>query len=329
MSLTDIKGIGPKTVEKLAEAKITTVEELAVTSKEELSKILGINLKAAGDLINAAKQLALDTAIEVYTAQEYAEYLKQTVKHISTGSSALDDLLGGGVPTTAITTIVGEYASGKTQLCYQLLVNCILEHNRQAVWIETESRTFVPERLKQIRSNTGKKLENLDNILVIPSKYCPTPQHQFLAYQKVRKLVEDKGIDLGILIVDSFNARFRSYYTGRETLPDRSKEMSRHMGYLDVLAADFNTAVVLTSQVMDVPDTSLQARARVKTGGTKLPVGGNVFLHSATYLIGLQKVAGDLWKAIIFDAPDVPFKDVEFRITEEGIKDATQVRVRK
>lgn len=43
---------------------------------------------------------------------------------ISTGSSDLDSLLGGGVETGAITEIFGEFRTGKTQLCHTLCVTC-------------------------------------------------------------------------------------------------------------------------------------------------------------------------------------------------------------
>jgi hypothetical protein len=43
---------------------------------------------------------------------------------ISTGSSDLDSLLGGGVETGSITEIFGEFRTGKTQLCHHICVTC-------------------------------------------------------------------------------------------------------------------------------------------------------------------------------------------------------------
>jgi RecA/RadA recombinase len=43
---------------------------------------------------------------------------------ISTGSSDLDSLLGGGIETGAITEVFGEFRTGKTQLCHTLCVTC-------------------------------------------------------------------------------------------------------------------------------------------------------------------------------------------------------------
>jgi len=61
-------------------------------------------------------------------------------------------------------------------------------------------------------------------------------------------------------VVDSFTAKFRSFYTGREQLPDRAKGTARHFGFLDRIASKFNCAVVLTCQATDVPDAQLQLK---------------------------------------------------------------------
>lgn len=41
---------------------------------------------------------------------------------ITTGSQALNDILGGGVETKSLTEIYGEFRTGKTQLCMTLCV---------------------------------------------------------------------------------------------------------------------------------------------------------------------------------------------------------------
>ncbi len=48
---------------------------------------------------------------------------------ISTGSQALNDILGGGIETKSLTEIYGEFRTGKTQLCLTLCVTtqCSIE----------------------------------------------------------------------------------------------------------------------------------------------------------------------------------------------------------
>lgn len=56
-SLKDLKGVGKKTSEALLEAKITSLEEIAKLSVEELVKIPGIGKKTAEKIIKSAKDI--------------------------------------------------------------------------------------------------------------------------------------------------------------------------------------------------------------------------------------------------------------------------------
>ena len=52
---------------------------------------------------------------------------------ITTGSSELDSLLGGGIDTMSITEIFGEFRTGKTQLAHTLCVTAQLPTDMYAV----------------------------------------------------------------------------------------------------------------------------------------------------------------------------------------------------
>ncbi len=43
---------------------------------------------------------------------------------LTTGSKEFDTLLQGGVETSSITELFGEFGTGKSQLCHQLAVTC-------------------------------------------------------------------------------------------------------------------------------------------------------------------------------------------------------------
>lgn len=59
------------------------------------------------------------------TATEFHQRRSEIIT-VSTGSKALDQLLGGGIETGSITEIFGEFRTGKTQLCHTLAVMCQL-----------------------------------------------------------------------------------------------------------------------------------------------------------------------------------------------------------
>lgn len=318
--LCQVKGVGPKTAEKMRECGIDSLSKLAMTRPEELKAELNITLKASKDIIQNAKEIALDGALKPMSLMEVVKHKKEITKKIQTGSLALDNLLRGGISTESIVILSGEYSSGKTQLCYQLAVN-VIKSGRQVAWIETESGTFVPDRIIEIAKANAVKLDDQSMPFVMLAKNIGTPANLFLTYELLHNLAKKNKWDIGLIIIDSFSAKFRGFYIGRETLPDRSKEEARHFGFLDQLASEFNCAIVLTNQIMDTPDQGGQFHNLLKTGTKKEFYGGNVLKHSGTYLLSLQKVKTDVWECIVADAPDIPFSSVYFRITEQGIRD--------
>ena len=66
---------------------------------------------------------------------------------ISTGTPALDEMLGGGLERRAITQIYGEPASGKSTLCLMAAV-ASLQAGNSVVYIDTEG--FSVERFSQV-----------------------------------------------------------------------------------------------------------------------------------------------------------------------------------
>jgi len=72
---------------------------------------------------------------------------------LSTGSSGLDRLLGGGYEEGKITEVFGASNSGKTQLAIQATVMAAAIGWR-SVYVDTES-TFRPERVVQIAKSRG------------------------------------------------------------------------------------------------------------------------------------------------------------------------------
>ena len=65
----------------------------------------------------------------------------------------------GGIPTEAITMFKGEYASGKSQMANQLAINTLRILKRKVFWIETETGTFVPDRLLEMAKAVGYTID--------------------------------------------------------------------------------------------------------------------------------------------------------------------------
>ena len=104
------KGINAGDIKKLEEAGYHTVEAIAFTPKKQLINVKGLS-EAKVDKICEAAQKIVNLGFQ--TASTYFEKRQQMV-HLTTGSTSLDQLLGGGVETGSITEIFGEFRTGKT-----------------------------------------------------------------------------------------------------------------------------------------------------------------------------------------------------------------------
>ena len=160
------KGINANDIKKLEEAGFHSVEAVTYKAKKDLLCIKGLSEAKLDKILEAAKQL---TKGGFQTASTFFEQRKNIV-HLSTGSSQVDQLLGGGIETGSITEMYGEFRTGKTQLCHTLCVTCQLPVKDgggagMAMYIDTEG-TFRPERIVPISERYGLNTEQvLDNIV--------------------------------------------------------------------------------------------------------------------------------------------------------------------
>ncbi len=115
LELDSLEGIGPVTKQKLHEAGIYTIMDLAARGVGEVADSINGDTAKASELINKARTKLSELGIlskDFVSAKELFQR-RQSIERISTGSKNLDDLLGGGVETGAVTEFYGEYGSGK------------------------------------------------------------------------------------------------------------------------------------------------------------------------------------------------------------------------
>lgn len=114
-----VNGITPQTVSRLAVNGLTTVQVVLSSSIVVLATIPGIPEPLAEKIVDACAHVVamngFKTALALYGIQSVC---------ITSGSSALDKLLGGGVGCGTMLEIHGEAGVGKTQLCHCFAVMC-------------------------------------------------------------------------------------------------------------------------------------------------------------------------------------------------------------
>ncbi|MGA8543225.1 MAG: DNA repair and recombination protein RadA [Thermoplasmata archaeon] len=310
VALEDLPGVGSTTADRLREAGYTDLMELAVASPGDVAEAAEIGTAIAQKIIGEARRRA-----DVGQFESGTTLLERRKKlgRVTTNSKALDELLGGGVETQAITEFSGEFGTGKTQLAHQIAVDIQLPPDQgglssEVVYIDTES-TFRPERIVDMAKGVG--LDPAEALGRIHVARAYNSNHQMLLVQKAQELAREKPIRL--LVVDSLTAHFRAEYLGRAELAPRQQLLNKHLHELLRFADAYNAAIVVTNQVSVRPD--------VLFGDPTRPIGGNIVAHAATYRVYLRKSKPPRRIARLIDSPNLPEGEAVFSLTTEGIRE--------
>lgn len=344
--LEDLKGIGAVTANRLRELGYTLVG-IATGRADEIAAEMKISFVVAkGWVMSAQEAILAKMVLKTATEQDREKKLKQ--QFIPTGSSKFNELLNGGFATMATTGLSGRFSTGKTQVIFDGLVECLAHLHRcpdclrgltldatcpkckkkavpvEAAYIETEPNTFHLDRLKQI-ARLKKVDPDWDRLFICDADQIPTAKAQFLQYKVIQKALEG-GSKIAMVGIDSFTAKFRPGYSRREMLPVRTREFTEHFLLIDYLAAKYNVAWVLSCQVIGAPDPGQQHGGTMKTGDIAgfYPVGGEYLLHSVNAWLGFQQVKTELWKATLYDSSYLPRQSRDFMLAPAGIINAPE-----
>jgi DNA repair protein RadA len=314
LEIQDIEGIGPTTAKKLKDAGIVSVMDLAVASSDELAVDLNSSKDSAASFIMAAQKLLRESNIlekEFVTADAALEKRKSMLR-CSTGSTALDDLLLGGIETQAVTEFYGEFGSGKSQICHTLCATARQPIEQggldgSIIYIDTEG-TFRPERIEQIARARGLDPSQILKSVAVCKIY--NSSHLELIIKDLGKYIND--FKAKMVIIDSIISLHRAEFAGRGTLADRQQRLNNMLHRLVRLTEIYNIAIVITNQVQSSPDTFF--------GDPTKAAGGNVLGHASTYRIYLRK-SGENRVAKMIDSPYHPYSETRFTVNERGTDD--------
>ncbi|MBW2981382.1 DNA repair and recombination protein RadA [Candidatus Woesearchaeota archaeon] len=308
ITLSDLPGVGPATVDKLMTVGYSDLMSVAVATPGEIIEVTGMAESAAKKLIAAART-SLDMGFE--SGIDLLEKRKSIIK-ITTGSESFDKLLGGGFESGAITECFGEYGSGKTQLGHLLAVNIIKQDsNAVVVYVDTEN-TFRPERIIELSKGAGLDPENVLKNIKVARAF--NSDHQMLLAEKIDDLIKKQNLNVKLVIIDSLTAHFRAEFIGRGTLAERQQKLNRHMRDLAKTASIHNLCVYVTNQVMSKPDQFF--------GDPTQAIGGHIVAHASTFRIYLRKGKKGSRVAKLVDSPNLPEGECNFFVETSGLKDA-------
>ena len=115
LELDELPGVGPATKAKLKDAGIETILDLATAGPMDIAEAVDIDVSKAVELNNKARKklVELNRLEPDFINASDLLVKRKAIDRISTGSKNLDDLLGGGIETWAMTEFFGEFGSGK------------------------------------------------------------------------------------------------------------------------------------------------------------------------------------------------------------------------
>jgi DNA repair protein RAD51/DNA repair protein RadA len=301
MELGDLNGVGAVTEERLDEAGVQSLDDLAEADPSELEDA-GMSENKAEKLIRRANK----QTVIVSTGADVKEELEQK-DNIPTGLEVLDTHLQGGLREGHIVAAAGGTGAGKTQLAFNSMVTAVEETGKPAVYIETEPGRYSPSRLDQL-ANEPDTQEQIYRVEAYDL------DQQELAYEKIR----DMDTEFSLIVVDSFTANFRlsEDFEGRGSLSQRSTEMGRQLNGLRDMAQKHDAPTLITAQIYGDPSGY---------GSPEAIYGGSLFLHSVNYILMMAQDRGSLRKAKIMNHPEVSEEEVYVNITDETLESMENV----
>lgn len=173
-----------------------------------------------------------------------------TPPRLSTGCPVLDACTKGGIPGKQLVEIVGEAGSGKTQLCLQLLIQCLLSVDgstkNEAIFVSTEGN-FPIKRWEQLLSSNSIPDSVNDRLHIV--KTHTLDNFLSLITQQLEEQIRSKPVKL--LVIDSIASFLRTEFDQHDHLI-RSQTIFSIAQILKKLASEHNLYLICSNQVSDV-----------------------------------------------------------------------------
>ncbi|XP_036052835.1 DNA repair protein RAD51 homolog 3 isoform X3 [Onychomys torridus] len=288
--------LSPAVRVKLVAAGFQTAEDILEVKPSELSKEVGISKEEALETLQIVRRECLtdqprcagtSVASKKCTALELLEQ-EHTQGFIITFCSALDNILGGGIPLMKTTEVCGVPGVGKTQLCMQLAVDvqipeCFGGIAGEAVFIDTEGSFMI------------------DRVVTLATA-CITHLHLIAGTHKDedhQKALEDFTLENILSHIYYFRCHdYTELLAQVYLLPDFLSDHSK---------------VILTNQMTTKID---------KNQALLVPALGESWGHAATVRLIFYWEQKQSRFATLYKSPSQKESTVPFQITPQGFRDA-------
>ncbi|XP_072909262.1 DNA repair protein RAD51 homolog 3 [Hemitrygon akajei] len=323
---------------KLIACGFQSAEDVAAVRATELSKEVGISKEEALEVLqivrrkSSGEESQQSAGLPTFRKCTALELLKEEHAQgsIITFSSALDEILGGGVPVAKVTEICGAPGIGKTQLSIQLVVDaqipeCFGGQGGESVFIDTEG-SFIVERVAEVAqaavhhchliAESGQDKAQREAVEEFSVSSILSRIYYFRCHDYVELLAQAHLLDdflaehhkVRIVVIDSIAFPFRHHL---EDLSLRTRLLNGLAQQLITMANKHSVAVVLTNQM-----TTRFGEAQ----SSLVPALGESWGHAATIRLILCW-EGKLRFASLYKSPMQKEAIVPFQITSLGFRD--------
>ncbi len=223
-------------------------------------------------------------------------------ERISTGSSAFDDLLGGGVSKVSLTDVFGAAGTGKTQFAFQNLLTTRSKSDDskpRSVFVDCTG-SFRPERIVEMAK--ARKLDYESILEGIYTIYVRSVDEQKFVTERVAK--EEIFSKCRLVVVDDATSNFVVEF-GDDEIAARQTALSLYVRGLVVLAYSRGISVLVTN--------SARSRGKLGEGETT----GEIFSQFALYRLHFER--NDVMRTATLLQPLSKRKTIGFEITESGV----------
>lgn len=296
-SLDEIDGIGGKTADRIQEAGIQSVSDLAKADPQELADIKGVTHERAQKFVKDARR----SAAVIQSGAEAADYF-DSLESVATGIDEFDEVLDGGWEQEDIVALYGDTNTGKSQISLNSLAAAVEDTGEPGVYIETERKEYDHNRIRQL----SQEEETQDNVYRVTGHGL---EEQYNAYDAVLSNFDS----VGLVVVDSFTSRFRKSddFGGIGTHQNRSEVMRDHLNKIEEISEELECPVLIICQIYENSDPFGQ--------GGVIMYGGSLLRHEITYSVLTEKGSGEMVKATLEGLSSNGEETVELSITDTGI----------
>jgi recombination protein RecA len=190
------------------------------------------------------------------TINELSKFGEMKIERISSGSFAIDEVMGQGVPISRILEIYGEPSSGKSVLSFFMIAE-IQKQGKKAAYIDCE-QSFSPIFAKGIGVDTDKLIFSqavcMEDVLNLVNKLVETGELSLIVIDSVAAMIPQAEINGSI---------------GEMQVALQARIMSQALRKLTSAASKSNTAIVFINQTRQKIGQFF-GNPSITTGGTAL-----------------------------------------------------------